>query len=40
LLDSEPSLLERPAFDERPIVVDVASAAVAIVNAVLARFGR
>ena len=39
LLDSQLSLLERPAVDERPIVVDVASAPDAIVNAVLARLG-
>jgi gluconate kinase len=39
LLDSQLSLLERPAFDERPIVVDVASAPETIVNAVLARLG-
>jgi gluconokinase len=39
LLDSQLSLLERPAVDERPIVVDVASAPEAIVNTVLARLG-
>ena len=37
LLDSQLALLEKPAADERPIVVDVASEPVAIVRAILAR---
>jgi gluconokinase len=37
LLDSQLAILERPAADERPIVVDVASEPEAIVRAILAR---
>jgi gluconokinase len=37
LLDSQLALLERPAADERPIVVDVASPPESIVREILAR---